>query len=157
MCASPPFLKSKNMSTKKYGIKNTSECVIRIPIGKSVVICNFVDGNLQSREPIPASYTTTNPIIQHVIEHCEMFVGGKIFLMAEYDNGAEETEPVKVTPEKPKKTKIRKAKVNESVTTFGEAVTALMMEDGVKVSELGDVESCLRVAEELGISFPNLK
>lgn len=60
-------------------------------------------------------------------------------------------------PEKPKKTKIRKAKVNESVTTFGEAVTALMMEDGVKVSELGDVESCLRVAEELGISFPNLK
>lgn len=86
-----------------------------------------------------------------------MFMGGKIFLMAEYDNGAEETEPVKVAPEKPKKTKTRKAKVNESVTTFGEAVTALMMEDGVKVSELGDVESCLRVAEELGISFPNLK
>lgn len=143
--------------TKKYGIKNTSECVIRIPVGKSVVICNFVDGNLQSREPIPASYTTTNPIIQHVIEHCEMFMGGKIFLMAEYDNGAEETEPVKVAPEKPKKTKTRKVKVNESVTTFGEAVTALMMEDGVKVSELSDVESCLRVAEELGISFPNLK
>lgn len=154
MCASPPFLKSKNMSTKKYGIRNTSECVIRIPVGKSVVVCNFTDGNLQSREPIPASYTTTNPIIQHVIEHSEMFSGGKIFLMAEY---AVEEEPAKVEPAKPKKTKARKAKVNESVTTFGEAVTALMMEDGVVVSELGSIESCLRVAEELGISFPNLK
>jgi hypothetical protein len=144
------------MATKKYGIRNTSECVIRIPVGKSVVVCNFADGNLQSREPIPASYTTTNPIIQHVIEHSELFNGGKIFLMAEYNNG-EEVEPVKVEPEKPKKPRTKKAKVNDSVTTFGEAVTALMMEEGVAVSDLGSVESCLRVAEELGISFPNLK
>lgn len=144
------------MSTKKYGIRNTSECVIRIPRGKTAVVCNFTDGNLQSREPIPASYTTDNPIIQHIIENSDMFKGGKIFLMTEYDN-AGEAEPVKVEAAKPKKAKSRKAKVNESVTTFGEAVTALMMEDGVAVSELGSIESCLRVAEELGISFPNLK
>lgn len=144
------------MSTKKYGIRNTSECVIRIPFGKSVVVCNFTDGNLQSREPIPASYTTTNPIIQHVIEHSEMFYGGKIFLMAEYDKEGEEV-PVKEEPARPKKARNRKLKVNENVTTFGEAVTALMMEDGVVVSELGSIESCLRVAEETGISFPNLK
>lgn len=142
--------------TKKYGIKNTSECVIRIPVGKTEVVCNFADGNLQSREPIPASYTTNNPIIQHVIENSSMFKGGKIFLMAEYDNGGEEV-PVKAEPEKPKKARAKKPRVNESVTTFGEAVTALMMEEGVKPADLGSVESCLRVAEELGISFPNLK
>lgn len=145
------------MSTKKYGIRNTSECVIRIPVGKTDVVCNFTDGNLQSREPIPASYTTSNPIIQHVIEHSELFNGGKIFLMAEYDNAEADAEPVKVEVAKPKKAKSRKARVIESVTTFGEAVTTLMMEDGVAVSELTSIESCLRVAEELGILFPNLK
>ena len=148
------------MITKKYGIRNTSECVLRLPVGKGSVVCNFTNGNLQSKEPIPASYTTSNPIIQHVIEHCEKFLGGKIYIMAEYDNEAtEETPGIKVEPEKPKKTKKveKKARVMDEVTTFGEAVTALMTEDGVKTSDLKSVESCIRVAESLGISFPNLK
>jgi hypothetical protein len=147
--------------TKKYGIRNTSECVLRLPVGKNVVVCNFTNGNLQSREPIPASYTTSNPIIQHVIEHCEKFLGGKIFLMASWENESivEAVSEAKVEPEKPKKPKKveRKPKVNEDVRSFGEAVTALMTEDGVKVSDLTSVESCLRVAESLNISFPNLK
>lgn len=146
--------------TKKYGIRNTSECVLRLPMGKGTVVCNFTNGNLQSKEPIPASYTTNNPIIQYVIEHCEKFLGGKIYIMAEYDNGvAEEAAEEKAEPEKPKKTKKveRKARVMDEVTTFGEAVTALMTEDGVKTSDLKSVESCIRVAESLGISFPNLK
>jgi hypothetical protein len=95
-----------------------------------------------------------------VIEHCEKFLGGKIYIMAEYDNEApEEASGVKAEPEKPKKTKKveRKARVMDEVTTFGEAVTALMTEDGVKTSDLKSVESCIRVAENLGISFPNLK
>lgn len=148
------------MITKKYGIRNTSECVLRLPVGKGSVVCNFTNGNLQSKEPIPASYTTSNPIIQHVIEHCEKFLGGKIYIMAKYDNEAPEEAPgVKAEPEKPKKTKKveRKARVMDEVTTFGEAVTALMTEDGVKTSDLKSVESCIRVAENLGISFPNLK
>lgn len=155
MECSLPFLNSRIM-TKKYGIKNTSECVIRIPAGKTVIVCNFVDGNLQSREPIPASYTTDNPIIQHKIETCEKFINGKIFLMAAYDNAADE-EPATVEQEKPKKAKSKKVRINENVTTFGDAVTALMLEDNVKVSSLTDIDACLRVAEELGISFPNLK
>lgn len=146
--------------TKKYGIRNTSECVLRLPMGKGTVVCNFTNGNLQSKEPIPASYTTNNPIIQYVIEHCEKFLGGKIYIMAEYDNGvAEEAAEEKAEPEKPKKSKKveRKARVMDEVTTFGEAVTALMTEDGVKTSDLKSVESCIRVAESIGISFPNLK
>lgn len=146
---------------KKYGIKNTSECVLRLPVGQSMVVCNFTNGNLQSREPIPASYTTGNPIIQHVIENCDRFKNGKIFIMAEYgsDPVVEETAPVSSEPEKPKKTRKaeRKLKVMENVNTFGEAVTALMTEDGVKMSDLTDVDACIRVADSLGISFPNLK
>lgn len=144
--------------TKKYGINNTSECVVRIPVGKTDVVCNFADGNLQSREPIPASYTTSNPIIQHVIECSEMFKGGKIFLIMEYDNGAEEL-PAKVEPEKPKKAKAepKKARTVESVKTFGDAVTMLMTENGVVASDLTSLDSVLKKAAELNISFPNLK
>lgn len=146
------------MITKKYGIRNTSECVLRLPVGKGSVVCNFTNGNLQSKEPIPASYTTSNPIIQHVIEHCEKFLGGKIYIMAEYDNEAsEETPGIKAEPEKPKKAKRVKTRIIDDVRTFGEAVTILMTEDGVKTSDLKSVESCIRVAESLGISFPNLK
>ena len=145
---------------KKYGIRNTSECVLRLPVGGSTVVCPFTNGNLQSREEIPASYTTDNPIIQYVIENCDKFKGGKIFLMAEYSDDAkvESAPATKAEPEKKKAKKAdRKQRVIEGVTTFGEAVTALMTEDGVKMSDLSDVESCIRIAEGLGISFPNLK
>lgn len=146
--------------TKKYGIKNTSECVLRLPVGRAVVVCNFTNGNLQSREPIPASFSTANPIVQYAIETCDRFKSNKIFIMAEYDDEPSVEDAPKAEPEKPKKAAKkaeRKPKVNEDVKTFGEAVTALMTEDGVKVGDLTDVNACLRKAEELGISFPNLK
>lgn len=144
---------------KKYGIKDTSECVIRLTIGKANIVCNFTNGNLQSREPIPASYTTDNPIIQYALESCQRFQRGKIFIMAEYGSDEKVTETPATKPE-PKKVKAkaeRKARVMENVTTHGEAVTALMMEDGVNRSDLGDIEGCIRQAKEVGISFPNLK
>lgn len=152
--------------TKKYGIRNTSECVLRLPVGKGTVVCNFTNGNLQSREPIPASYTTSNPIIQYAIETCDRFKSKKIFIIAEYGDEEEiENEvaasPV-VEPEKPKKAKkaakaSKESRVMENIKTYGEAVTVLMTMDGVVMSDLKDVESCIRIAEELGISFPNLK
>lgn len=78
--------------------------------------------------------------------------------MAVYQEEPKTPEVETKNDEKPKKVKKdRKAKVNEDVKTFGEAVTALMVEDGVNMGELVDVESCQRVAERLGISFPNLK
>jgi hypothetical protein len=153
--------------TKKYGIRNTSECVLRLPVGKGWVVCNFTNGNLQSREPIPASYTTSNPIIQYAIENCDRFKSKKIFIMSEYGNDPEpenevETAPAVVEPEKPKKAKKaaktdKATRVNEDVKTYGEAVTVLMTMDGVTMSDLPDVDACIRVGEELGISFPNLK
>lgn len=155
-----PFLNSIIM-TKKYGIKNTSECVIRIPVGKAVVVCNFTDGNLQSREPIPASYTTSNPIIQHVIESCDKFKNGKIYIMAEYDNEPAPVEaPAGATKGKATKAskKVeREPRVMENVKTYGDAMTVLMTENGVNLGELKSVEDCIAKAAELGISFPNLK
>jgi hypothetical protein len=155
----PFYFQSKDIMKKKYGIRNASECVLRLPVGSGMIVCNFTNGNLQSREEIPASYTTDNPIIQHVIENCDRFKGGKIFLMAEYEEAPKAYDAPKAEPEKPKKAKKaeKKPRIVESVTTFGEAVTFLMTEDGVKMGDLKDEESCIRIAEEIGITFPNLK
>lgn len=148
--------------TKKYGIKNTSECVLRLPVGRSVVICNFTNGNLQSREPIPASFTTSNPIAQFAVENCDRFKNGKIFIMAEYDEAPAPAEPQdttvqKVKPAKNGKKTVKEQRVMENVQTYGDAMTVLMTESGVSLGDLKNVEDCIAKAEELGISFPNLK
>jgi hypothetical protein len=147
--------------TKKYGMRGVCEYVLRIPCGKATIVCNFTNGNLQSRQPIPASMTTSNPIVQRVIEASEKFKNKKIFIMAEYKDS--EPAPVVETKVETQKINIKKARkaakslnVMEDVATHADAVSALMAE-GADISELKDVEACLRKAEELGISFPNLK
>jgi hypothetical protein len=145
--------------TKKYGIKNTSECVLRLPVGKSVVVCNFTNGNLQSREPIPASFTTNNPIAQYAVENCDIFKNGKIFIMAVYDDEpapAATPAPKTKAPKNNKKAE-KETRVMENVKTFGDAMTVLMTESGVALGELNNVEDCIAKAAELGISFPNLE
>lgn len=159
--------------TKKYGVRNTSECVFRFKLGKANITCRFTGGNLQSREPIPASYTTSNPIVQNVLESCEKFKNNHIFIMAEYGQ-EDECEAVVVEPvpapaapvveKKPApkkkataKKEVKEVKVMEDVTTHGDAVTALMSAGEYGMSDLATIESCIAKAEEIGISFPNLK
>jgi hypothetical protein len=142
---------------KTYGIRGISECVMRLEIGKASITCNFTNGDLQSRQPIPAQYTTVNPIAQHAIESCETYKSGKIFVVSEYET-APEPETAPVEEEKPKKKKVAKtARVMENVRTYGDAMTALMTESEVNVGELKNINDCLAKAAELGISFPNLK
>ena len=143
-------------------MRNTKECVLKLQRGKTTVVCPFTKGNLQSREPIPASYTTSNEIIQGVLETSPLFLGGRVFIMAEYPetrNFAKDEVVVETKTEakKGKKAESRKARVMENVKTFGDAVTTLMTENGVMASDLVDLDSVLRKAAELGISFPNLK
>lgn len=154
------FYKNQNYMKKKYGIKGISECVLRLPVGNTVVVCNFTNGDLQSREPIPASYTTSNPIVQHVIESCDKFKNGKIYIMAEYgDDPAPAETPAAAPKAKAKASKKieREPRVMENVKTYGDAMTVLMTENGVNLGELKSVEDCIAKAAELGISFPNLK
>ena len=147
--------------TKKYGVANTRECVLKFKVGKANVTCRFTNGNLQLREPIPASYTTGNPIIQHVIESCDKFKNGQIFVISAYGEPEEAKTTEDTKKEVPAKKSVKKVKkdvkVMEEVTTHGLAVTALMAEGGCNMKDLGTIESCLAKAEEIGISFPNLK
>lgn len=140
-------------------MRNTKECVLKLQRGKATIVCPFTRGNLQSREPIPATYTTSNEVIQGILESSPMFANGKIFIVAEYaEKKAVLVEEVKPEPKKAKASKAepKKARVVESVKTFGDAVTTLMTENGVVASDLTSLDNVLKKAAELGISFPNL-
>lgn len=144
-------------------MRNTKECVLKLQRGKATIVCPFTRGNLQSREPVPASFSTSNEVIQGVLETSPMFVSGKVFIISE----DQDATPVVETPKPTKTTKATKApkaetaprtaRVMEDVKTLGDAVTVLMTENGVVGSDLIDIPSITRKAKELGISFPNLK
>lgn len=142
---------------KTYGMKGVSECVFRAPVGKATIVCVFTDGNLQSRVPVPASFSTENPIVQAVIESCELYANKKIFILS--TSGEEEPviESTKVETKKAKKAGVKQTKVFADVKTFGDAVTTLMSEGEVAASDLTSLDGVLRKSAELGISFPNLK
>lgn len=143
-------------------MKGVSECVLRIPVGKTTIICPFVDGNLQSRVPAPATFATENPIVQTIIESCEMYKNNKIYLISVSGEVEVEADEIPaVEPAKAKKTTKKASKPTlrtmEDVRTYGDAMTVLMTEAEVNVAELTDIAACIKKAEELGISFPNLK
>lgn len=150
---------------KTYGMKGVSECVLRIPVGKTTIICPFTDGNLQSRVPAPATFATENPIVQTIIESCEMYKNKKIYTISvsgetevEEATAVETAVETKTTKKSGKKAATKPTlRTMENVLTYGDAMTVLMTEAEVNVAELTDVEACIRKAEELGISFPNLK
>lgn len=144
---------------KTYGMQGVSECVLRVPVGKTTIVCAFTDGNLQSRVPAPATFATENPIVQTIIESCEMFRNNKIILLSISGEVEVEDAPATETKTTAKKKKTAKSapRTMEEVRTYGDAVTALMTEAEVNLSDLTDVAACIKVADELGISFPNLK
>ena len=105
--------------------------------------------------------TTANPIVQRVIESSEKFKNKKIFIMAEYEDSMPAPE-VKAAPapkvdiKKARKAAKAAVRVNEEVRTHADAVTVLMAEGDVNIADLSDVAACIKKAEELGMSFPNL-
>lgn len=145
-------------------MRGISEAVLRFERGKVSITCPFTNGNLLSKEPMPASFVTSNPIVQRVIETSEMFLNGKVYIVAEYGDPspAAVAAPVKEAASKGKpKTKSKgsknaDARIMENVCTYSDAVTALMAE-GATVSEVASMDACIAKAEELGILFPNLK
>lgn len=142
---------------KKYGARNTSEGVFKFKYGKASVTCRFCNGNLQSREPIPATYSTNSPLIQHVIETSTQFQNGKIFIVAEYAEAADAKQEETAEQTAPKRTRTKKTgRAFDDVKTLGEVVT-ILTEEGVNSADLTDRASILKAAEALNITFPNLE
>lgn len=143
---------------KIYKINGKTEAheIFTSPSGKTIYKVAFTKGNLDPKNRVPARFTTDNEVIMNVIESSPKF-GKTIFLEKVYG------EPVPVAaPVAEKKTKAKTAKASETrvmadVKTLADAATVLVAEGASAADIDGTVETAVRVAKSMGISFPNLK
>lgn len=158
---------------KVYKIHGKTEVhlVLESPSGKTKYKIAFTKGNLDPKMLAPATYSTSDPVIQDVIERDKLF-GKVIFLDKVYGDvtPAASTKEVSTAPASASSTKKggKGAKVETSskpydvkvmpeVQTIADAATVLTAEGALASEFDGTVEGALKIAKGLGISFPNLK
>ena len=145
---------------KKYGIYGKVEMSVLIPVNKAKLRINFQDGIINAQGVVPASFTTSDPVVQTAIENHEMYLKGRIKLVKKYKIGEVETEtssqpsksesPAQETPQDG-------STVYEDVKNAQTAKEVLIREFNVPIIELQDKESIKSKAKELGVSYPNWK
>ena len=120
------FLKQTTMATKTYGIKGLMEWVALIRVG----------GSMSAFGVVPATYTTSDKVMQHIIEKSDYYAKGKITLIR-----ATETE-----------TEIKEAEVKKvnviKVGSIEDARDYLVDNFGATKSELRSrktIEDCAKV------------
>lgn len=145
---------------KKYGIYGKVEMSVLIPVNKAKLRINFQDGIINAQGVVPASFTTSDPVVQTAIENHEMYLKGRIKLVKKYKIGEVETEtssqPSKSESPAPE-TPQGGSTVYEDVKNAQTAKEVLIREFNVPIIELQDKESIKSKAKELGVSFPNWK
>lgn len=79
--------KKKDMITKTYGIKGLLEkhCVLKA--GGMKMRVSFTNGTLTSNGVAPATFTTSDPLTQFVIENCDKFKRREIEVVRVVDDG----------------------------------------------------------------------
>ena len=79
--------KKKDMITKTYGIKGLLEkhCVLKA--GGMKMKVSFTNGTLTSNGVAPATFTTSDPLTQFVIENCDKFKRREIEIVRVVDDG----------------------------------------------------------------------
>ena len=114
--------------------------------GKNDVVINFKGGSIVDFARHPASYATTNPIHQAIIENSAEFKRGEIKLLSCIEVGK--------TAAAPKKSDAN-VKEYPEVTGTQKAIEVLK-EYGVDAASVKTKADAKRFAAEKNISFPNL-
>lgn len=133
------------MLRKTYGVPGKIETVMVLKSGKNDVVINFKGGSIVDFARHPASYSTTNPIHQAIIENSAEFKRGEIKLMSVIKVGGD-------TPAAPKKSGVKEY---PDVTSTQKSIEVLK-EYGVDAASVKTKADAKKYAAELNISFPNL-
>lgn len=161
------------MVTKTYGVDGFT--MVRWPLsnatGDVTINVTFRNGCLDDRQKRPATFITSDPVVQLVIENHRFFKSGRIRLVAssgqaETVKTAELNEQIKKSASKKTKTSDRTI-VNNAVkdeatgmTAYPDAktigdVTNILLSLGVSMAELRDEDSILKAAGDMKLYFPN--
>lgn len=98
------------MKLKKYGAIGVMEWQLTLPVGKATVHVEFKGGFENKYGIHPATFMTTDPIVQTVIERSYYFASGKIKLLDVKDLGL---SPMEIAAQKRKAEEIAKKKAEE--------------------------------------------
>lgn len=128
---------------KEYAIKGVVERFISVPLGKGSVTLHFQGGAIDSALRRDATFSTTNPVEQAIVERLPEFKKGVIRLVRTIG-----TEPAKVAEQ---------AGVIDDVTTLQRARQYLMDNFEVSIEELQTRANVKEVAAKMNITFPNWK
>lgn len=66
---------------KTYGVSGMVEWTVLIPVGRSSVRIRFTGGSISGYGVTPATYTTDNPALMHLIENSQLFRRKRITLL----------------------------------------------------------------------------
>lgn len=106
------------MKLKKYGAIGVMEWQLNLPVGKATVHVEFKGGFENKFGIHPATFMTTDPIVQTVIERSYYFVSGKITLLDVKDLGL---SPMEIAAQKRKAEEIAKKKAETEAQAKAEA------------------------------------
>lgn len=106
------------MKLKKYGAIGVMEWQLNLPVGKATVHVEFKGGFENKYGIHPATFMTTDPIVQTVIERSYYFASGKIKLLDVKDLGL---SPMEIAAQKRKAEEIAKKKADAEAKAKAEA------------------------------------
>ena len=69
---------------KRYGVKGLTDYEALIPAGRGEIRVSFTGGALTGYGVTPATFSTSDPVIQIMIERSPQFLSGKISLLSTY-------------------------------------------------------------------------
>lgn len=106
------------MKLKKYGAIGVMEWQLNLKAGKATIHVEFKGGFENKYGIHPATFMTTDPIVQTVIERSYYFASGKIKLLDEKDLGL---SPMEIAAQKRKAEEIAKKKAEVTAKKKAEA------------------------------------
>ena len=126
------------MKLKKYGAIGVMEWQLNLPVGKATVHVEFKGGFENKYGIHPATFMTTDPIVQTVIERSYYFASGKIKLLDVKDLGL---SPMEIAAQKRKVEEIAKKKAEEAAKKKAEADAQAGNAQGQAIESPGTVAS----------------
>lgn len=126
------------MKLKRYGAIGVMEWQLNLPVGKATVHVEFKGGFENKYGIHPATFMTTDPIVQTVIERSYYFASGKIKLLDVKDLGL---SPMEIAAQKRKAEEIAKKKAEEAAKKKAEADAQAGNAQGQAIESPGTVAS----------------
>lgn len=134
---------------KRYAIHGKVEMSVLIPINNAKLRVNFTNGVINSNGITPATFSTSDPVVQTAIENNKLYQKGLIKLDKKWKIG--EIEPLQNEVQENEDSYT----VYADVKSVQSAREVLIRDYKIPLSELQDKERIKNKAEELKVKFPN--